>query len=172
MLHTGQPSEAPSIQGHSAQTLEQPHELANSNTPSLSQGGFIMGRTVPGKGMPQQLPVFLLPFNGALATVPANGQCAYAALYASTTTTVETKLTSTSDVVRGSNVVKRSVYTLMMSNLVNDVACKALDPSKELQRLYPSHPAPPNPAVVTTALYRHYTQERARSVNAHIPAAF
>ncbi|KAE9000763.1 hypothetical protein PF005_g15001 [Phytophthora fragariae] len=97
--------------------------------------------------MPQQLTVFLLPFRGALTTAPANGQCAYAALYASTTTTVS----FTSEVVREANVVKRSVSTLMMTNIANDVACKVLDPGRELQRLYPSHPAPPNPAVATTA---------------------
>ncbi|KAE9045320.1 hypothetical protein PR002_g2289 [Phytophthora rubi] len=157
------------IAGHDAELL--PEQVDDSQS-TMSQDGFVMSPTTPAPGMPKQLPVFLLPFRGALTKVPANGQCAYAALYASTTATVETKLTFTIDVARGANVVKRSGYTLMLTNIANDVACKVLDPCRELQRLYPSHTAPPNPAVATAALYRHYTQERARSVNAHIPAAF
>ncbi|KAE8913039.1 hypothetical protein PF005_g12299 [Phytophthora fragariae] len=127
------------VAGHDAELLP---EQGDDSQSTMSQDGFVMGPTTPAPGMPQQLPVFLLPFRGALTKVPANGQCAYAALYTSTTATVETKLTFTSGVVRGANVVKRSVYTLMLTNIANDVACKVLDPPRELQRLYPSHTAP------------------------------
>ncbi|KAE8976530.1 hypothetical protein PR001_g25390 [Phytophthora rubi] len=65
----------------------------------LNQDGFSIEKISLAPGMPQQFPLFLLPFRGSLTSVPANGQCAYAALYASTTATVETKLTFTSEVV-------------------------------------------------------------------------
>lgn len=68
-----------------------------------------MEQTTPAPGLLQQLPVVLLPIRVSLTSVPANGQCAYAALYASTTATVETSLQFTSEVVRGANLIKRSV---------------------------------------------------------------
>ncbi|KAE8972345.1 hypothetical protein PF010_g26334 [Phytophthora fragariae] len=138
----------------------------------LSQDGFILERTTPAPGMPQQLPVFLMPFQGSLTTVPANGQCAYVALYATTTSTMETKVEFTSQVVRGANAIKRCVYTMMMANLANDVECNVVDPRRELTRLYPTQPAPTDLAVATAALYTHHSQERARSVNASVPLAF
>ncbi|KAE9308609.1 hypothetical protein PR003_g20705 [Phytophthora rubi] len=140
--------------------------------PSLSQDGFSAGPTLAAPGMPQQLPTFLIPFQGFLTKVPANGQCAYAALYATMTSTTETNLKFTADVVKGVNIMKRSVYTLMMANLANDVDCKVVDPCRELRRLYPTQPAPADSAVATAALYTHYTQERSRTVNTQIPAAF
>jgi hypothetical protein len=51
---------------------------------TLSQDGFSLDRVAHPVGMPQQLPVFLGPFGGSLIAVPSNGQCAYAALYATT----------------------------------------------------------------------------------------
>ncbi|KAE9172984.1 hypothetical protein PF004_g27113 [Phytophthora fragariae] len=145
-----------------------------SQTPahSLSQDGFFIAKTAPAPGMPQQLPAFLMPFRGSLISVPANGQCAYTALYATSTSTVETKLTFSSDVVRGANVIKKSVYTLMMTNLANDVACKVVGPCSELRRLYPTQPAPTDVDVATAALFNHYMQERNRSVNTPIPSTF
>ncbi|KAE9333460.1 hypothetical protein PR003_g14013 [Phytophthora rubi] len=122
--------------------------------------------------MPQQLPTFLIPFAGSLVTVPANGQCAYAALCASTAHVEGHRLQFTSDVVRGINVIKRSIYTLMMSNLAQDVECGVVDPSRELERLYPSQPPPKDPASATAALYNHYGQERSRSANTQIPSEF
>ncbi|KAE9266537.1 hypothetical protein PR003_g32091, partial [Phytophthora rubi] len=153
--------------------LDGDREDEQQSTPhSLSQDGFIIGKTEPPPGMPQQLPIFLMQFGGLLTSVPPNGQCAYAALYASTTDTVETKLSFTSEVVRGTNSIKRGVYTLMMTNLANDVACKVVDPCRELRRLYPTQPAPTDIKVATAALYTHYAQERTRSVNTPIPSAF
>ncbi|KAE9331561.1 hypothetical protein PR003_g14953 [Phytophthora rubi] len=145
---------------------------AHAQTPSLSQEGFSIEGTKPAPGMPQQLPTFLIPFSGSLIKVPANGQCAYAALYASTTASAEPRLQFTSEVVKDANIIKRSIYTLMMINLANDVECKVVDPCRELKRLYPSQPAPLDVAVATAALYTHYEQERNRSVNAHIPSEF
>ncbi|KAE9222790.1 hypothetical protein PF002_g15156 [Phytophthora fragariae] len=84
--------------------------------------------------MPQQLPSFFNPFWGSLTKGPANGQCAYAALYATMTSTTE----FTADVVKGANSMKRSMYTLMLANLANDVECKVVDPCRELRRLYPT----------------------------------
>ncbi|KAE8979105.1 hypothetical protein PR002_g24508 [Phytophthora rubi] len=139
---------------------------------ALSDEGFVMGKITPAPGMPQQLPVFLLPFRGSLTSVPANGQCAYTALYASTTSTVETKINLTADVVKGANIIKRSVYTLMMTNLANDVESGVVDPRRELQRLYPLQPQPQDIAVATAALYNHYAQERVRTVNTPVPSAF
>ncbi|KAE8980760.1 hypothetical protein PR001_g24195, partial [Phytophthora rubi] len=139
---------------------------------ALSDEGFVMEKITPAPGMPQQLPVFLLPFRGSLTSVPANGQCAYTALYASTTSTVETKINLTADVVKGANIIKRSVYTLMMTNLANDVESGVVDPRRELQRLYPLQPQPQDIAVATAALYNHYAQERVRTVNTPVPSAF
>ncbi|KAE8899984.1 hypothetical protein PF001_g8061 [Phytophthora fragariae] len=51
----------------------QPRVQAGGGAPSLSQDGFTMVPTTPAPSMPQLLPVFLLPFNGALTTVPATG---------------------------------------------------------------------------------------------------
>ncbi|KAE9276783.1 hypothetical protein PR003_g28969 [Phytophthora rubi] len=147
-------------------------EAAQVGGPSLSQDGFSLGPTRAAPGMPQQLPTFLIPFHGSLTKVPSNGQCAYAALYATMTSTTETELTFTAEVVKSANIMKRSVYTLMMANLANDVECKVVDPCRELRRLYPTQPAPTDPAVATAALYTHYTQERTRTVNSQIPAAF
>ncbi|KAE8990196.1 hypothetical protein PF011_g18447 [Phytophthora fragariae] len=143
-----------------------------SNETSLSQDGYIIEKVQQAPGMPQQWPVFLLPFRGALTSVPANGQCAYTALYATMSSSDETKLLFTSEVVKGVNIVKRSVYTLMMANLANDVACHVVDPCEELRRLYPSQPPPTDVNVATAALYTHYAQERIRTVNAPIPTAF
>ncbi|KAE9201610.1 hypothetical protein PF005_g14888 [Phytophthora fragariae] len=140
--------------------------------PTLSQDDFSIEKTERAPGMPQQLPVFLIPFSGALTEVPANGQCAYAALYASATATTEPRLEFTSDVVKGINILKRSVYTLMMVNLANDIACHVIDPRRELQRLYPTQPPPTDPTVATEALFSHYAHERVRTANAHIPSAF
>ncbi|KAE9327327.1 hypothetical protein PF008_g16426 [Phytophthora fragariae] len=145
---------------------------AHAQTPSLSQDGFSIEGTKPAPGMPQQLPTFLVPFSGSLTKIPANGQCAYAALYASTNASVEPRLQFTSEVVKDANMIKRSIHTLMMINLANDVECKVVDPCRELKRLYPSQPAPLDVAVATAALYTHYEQERNRSVNAHIPSEF
>ncbi|KAE8990026.1 hypothetical protein PR002_g21270 [Phytophthora rubi] len=175
--HTGQDLDDAAPDGDQerstdASVLYGESETPMDTTPSLSQDGFCIERTAPAPGMPQQLPSFLLPFRGSLTEVPANGQCAYAALYAPTTATTETKLTFTSDVVRGANVIERSVYTLMMTNLSNDVECNVVDPRRELQRLYPTQPAPTETAVATAALYKHYTQERGRTVNTHIPSEF
>ncbi|KAE9053629.1 hypothetical protein PF005_g33100 [Phytophthora fragariae] len=147
-------------------------KAAQAGDPSLSQDGFSLGPTRAAPGMPQQLPTFLTPFHGSLTKVPSNGQCAYAALYATMTSTTETELTFTAEVVKSANIMKRSVYTLMMANLANDVECKVVDPCRELRRLYPTQPAPTDPAVATAALYTHYTQERTRTVNSQIPAAF
>ncbi|KAE8887829.1 hypothetical protein PF003_g28140 [Phytophthora fragariae] len=88
------------------------------------------------------------------------------------TSTTETELTFTAEVVKSANIMKRSVYTLIMANLANDVECKVVDPCRELRRLYPTQPAPTDPAVATATLYTHYTQERTRTVNSQIPAAF
>lgn len=60
----------------------------------------------------------------------------------------------------------------MLTNLVNDVACNVVDPLRELQRLYPTQATPTDIDVATAALFTHYTQERARTVNTHIPSAF
>ncbi|KAE8903185.1 hypothetical protein PF005_g25275 [Phytophthora fragariae] len=46
----------------------------NTDGPSLSQDGFTIEKTERAPEMPQQLPVFLNPFSGALTSVPANGQ--------------------------------------------------------------------------------------------------
>lgn len=138
----------------------------------LSQDGFVLEKTERAPGMPQQLPVFLMPFNGSLIKVPANGQCAYAALHATTSYVEGGELMFTSDVVRNVNVIKRSVYTLMMSNLAKDVECGVVDPSRDLKRLYPQHPTPLDVAGATATLFAHYAQERARSVNTQIPTAF
>ncbi|KAE8986134.1 hypothetical protein PR003_g23020 [Phytophthora rubi] len=59
-----------------------------------------------------------------------------------------------------------------MTNLANDVACKVVNPITELKRLYPNQPNPTDVDVATAALYTHHTQERSRTVNAHIPTAF
>ncbi|KAE8971751.1 hypothetical protein PR003_g28006 [Phytophthora rubi] len=107
-----------------------------------------------------------------MTKVPTNGKCAYAALYATMTSTTESSLQFTADVVKGANIMKRSIYTLMLANMANDVECKVVGPCRELRRLYPSQPAPTDPAVATAALYTHYTQERSRSVNSWIPSAF
>ncbi|KAE9282813.1 hypothetical protein PR003_g27303 [Phytophthora rubi] len=139
-------------------------ELAQPTGPSMSQDGFTIEQVAPAPGMPQQLPVFLMPFNGTLAEVPSNGQCAYTALYATMTSTYETELKFTKDVVQGANVLKRSVYTLMLANLANDVDCNVVDPCRELRRLYPSQPPPTDKAVAAAMLYDHYKQERARTV--------
>ncbi|KAE9265216.1 hypothetical protein PR003_g32531 [Phytophthora rubi] len=149
-------SEAPSRM--TATAAGNHHQTAQAGTSSaslendLSQDGFIIEKVAPAPGMPQQLPVFLMPFSGALTAVPANGQCAYTALYATTTSTDETDLQFTQEVTRGANIIKRSVYTLMLTNLANDVACKVVDPCRELRRLYPTQPAPPDTAVSTAAL--------------------
>ncbi|KAE8979925.1 hypothetical protein PR002_g24277 [Phytophthora rubi] len=154
------------VHGEGEQRHRQPEE------PTLSQDGFSLEQTKVAPGMPQQLPTFLIPFQGSLTTVPQNGQCAYAALYATMTTTTETALHFTADVVKGINFMKKSIYTLMLANLANDVDCMVVDPRRELRRLYPSQPAPTDTAVATAALYAHYTQERARTVNSQIPTAF
>nr|KAE8925803.1 hypothetical protein PF009_g23994 [Phytophthora fragariae] len=83
------------VHGEGGQRHRQPEE------PTLSQDGFSLEQTKVAPGMPQQLPTFLIPFQGSLTTVPQNGQCAYAALYATMTTTTETALHFTADVVKG-----------------------------------------------------------------------
>ncbi|KAE9311417.1 hypothetical protein PR003_g20023 [Phytophthora rubi] len=69
----GQSLEPLSPRTAATEVAVQPRVQAGSGAPSLSQDGFTMVPTTPAPGMPQQLPVFLLPFNGALTTVPATG---------------------------------------------------------------------------------------------------
>ncbi|KAE8879708.1 hypothetical protein PF005_g22588 [Phytophthora fragariae] len=164
------PSIVPDPQDEAASLSQS--EMVTTESPTLSQDGFEMERIVHAPGMPQQLPTFLIPFAGSLVTVPANGQCAYAALYPSTAHVEGHRLQFTSDVVRSINVIKRSIYTLMMSNLAQDVECGVVDPSRELERLYPSQPPPKDPASATAALYNHYGHERSRSANTQIPSEF
>jgi hypothetical protein len=71
------------------------------------------------------------------------------------------QLTFTSEVVRGVNAVKRSVYTLIMTNLACDVECGGVEPHNELLRLYPKQPAPSDTKMATALLYAHCAQERA-----------
>jgi hypothetical protein len=140
--------------------------------PSLSQDGFVLERTQHPVGMPQQLPVFLNLFGGSLIEVPSNGQCAYAAFYATTSYVEGGALHFTSEVVRGANAIKRSIYTIMMINMAKDGECGVLDPRRELERLYPTQPTPTDQAAATATLYAHYAQERSRSVNTQIPSDF
>jgi hypothetical protein len=146
--------------------------VSDTTSSELSQEGFVIGRTQHPAGMPQQLPTFIGPFGGSLIHVPENGQCAYAALYATTSYVEGGALQFTSEVVRNANVIKRSVYTLMMANLATDVECGIVDPSRELERLYPKQPIPTDAAAATAMLYGHYAQEKARSVNTQIPSDF
>jgi hypothetical protein len=138
----------------------------------LSQDEFAEGRTVYPQGMLQQLPVFLSNFGGSLIEMTANGQCAYTAFYASTSYIDSVKVAFTSKVVRSANLFKRSVYTIMMSNLALDVECGIVDPIHELQRLYPQQPHPDGTAAAVASLYEHYAQKRAKSVSTQIPSYF
>lgn len=91
---------------------------------------------------------------------------------ATTTSTDEIGLQFTQGIVRGANIIKRSVYTLMLTDLANDVECNVVDPCRESRRLHPTQPAPSDKAVATAALFDHYTLERARSLNIHLPFDF
>uniref|UniRef100_H3H4T0 Uncharacterized protein n=1 Tax=Phytophthora ramorum TaxID=164328 RepID=H3H4T0_PHYRM len=59
-----------------------------------------------------------------------------------------------------------------MTNLARDVECGIVDPTRKLARLYPEHPPSSDQVAATTSLFAHYAQERARSVNTHIPSEF
>ncbi|OWZ13982.1 hypothetical protein PHMEG_00012613 [Phytophthora megakarya] len=141
-----------------------------------AEDGFTIGETKSGKELPQQLPNFLRPFQAHLITVPANGQCAYSALFATTTNASYTigspVLRFDSHTVREINSLKKKVYTLMMANLVDDVQAKLVDLRGELRRLYPDQQPPESTEAATAALYAHYAQERSRSVNSQVPASF
>jgi hypothetical protein len=176
VVPNGTGSEEPEqVDAHTAQAGTKAGEATPSQDSShagLGQEGFVMGSVQHAPGMPQQLPTFIGPFGGSLIHVPSNGQCAYAAFYAPTSYVVDGELRFTSEVVRSTNALKRSVYTLMMANLATDVECGVVDPRSELQRLYPSQPTPQEMPAATATLYGHYAQERLRSVNTQIPSDF
>ncbi|TDH71475.1 hypothetical protein CCR75_002496 [Bremia lactucae] len=73
------------------------------------------------------------------------------------------KLQRTSAVFKEADSLKSSVYTLMICNLRQDVACGAVDPSRGLQGLYPDQSAPVSAAVATATLSAHYDHEFAAS---------
>lgn len=165
--------QAPSPSLGLAQQLPASHE--SIPTPK-SEAGYTMGKTVYSTGLPQQLPFFLRQLPAQLITVPANGQCAYSAFFASTTNVMSSmeglELRFTSSTVREINALKRKVYTLMMANLVDDVQAKLVDPRNELRRIYPNQQPPISMEAATAALFAHYAQERVRSVNSHVPHDF
>lgn len=115
---------------------------------------------------------WIASLNGAHVLVPANGQCIFSALYATTTNLTADRLTFTAEVTRQINLLKRAVIDVVLSNLRYDVQLKHIDPVLELQRLYPDDPPPTKIAAATAALYAHYAAVQRTSVTEPVPQAF
>ncbi|OWY96140.1 hypothetical protein PHMEG_00033672, partial [Phytophthora megakarya] len=117
-----------------------------------------MGKSKVTPVLTQHLWTFL---QARLITVPANGQCAFAAFYF-TTVNADSRTTFTAE----------NVYALILANLPNDVAAGLVDPIREICRLYPDRPTPASKEAATAALYEHYQTERRRSVNTKVLTSF
>ncbi|OWZ14412.1 hypothetical protein PHMEG_00012116 [Phytophthora megakarya] len=109
---------------------------------------------------------------GAPVLVPANGQCVFAALFATSTNMPLEKLTYTTEVVNKINQIKQAVLDVVLANLRYDVQLELVDPVLELRRLYPDDPAPGTSDAAIATLYAHYAAAQQTSVTVQVPQAF
>ncbi|KAE9123600.1 hypothetical protein PF010_g6333 [Phytophthora fragariae] len=142
-----------------------------------SQQEFTMGtthRATPDGDHTEPIRVaqFLDSFDGYEVAVPAYGQCAMLALYATISNNSTRTLKNTATTVKQAGVIKRGIYALMLANLRRDVEVGQLDPVTVYHDLYPDHPLFDSKEAATAALYAHYEQERGRPTNAAVPSSF
>ncbi|EGZ12141.1 hypothetical protein PHYSODRAFT_379010, partial [Phytophthora sojae] len=123
----------------------------------------------PPRTNPTQVNYWLSWFQGREVNVPANGQCAILALYATVSNQEHGSLPLTPEVIADANFHKRAIYALMVENLQADCKLGILDPFTELDRLNPGceHPKTKEAAIAIVCTY--LLHERLRSVDTRVP---
>ncbi|KAG3079132.1 hypothetical protein PI124_g21062 [Phytophthora idaei] len=86
--------------------------------------------------LPIQIGRWLAGYQGEAVTVEAKGQCAFLALYASTTNHHSPQLKNNVSIVTGATELKMSIYALMMVNFRGDVELELIDPIQECAKHY------------------------------------
>ncbi|OWZ20995.1 hypothetical protein PHMEG_0004516 [Phytophthora megakarya] len=169
-------SSAPTTTPSPASTpgMECPYSLASqendtpSSPPEPDSPVTYVG-TIPPSRNPTQAQFWLSWFNGHEVAVPANGQCAMLALYATTLNHPEAKLKLTPSVITDANIMKKMVYSLMVANLVQDFKGGLVDPIAELLRYHPACQPPESMDAAMAMLMTHWLKERDRFVAADVP---
>ncbi|EGZ06541.1 hypothetical protein PHYSODRAFT_531371, partial [Phytophthora sojae] len=124
----------------------------------------------PPRTNPTQVNYWLSWFQGREVNVPANGQCAILALYATVSNQEHGSLPLTPEVIADATFHKRAIYALMVENLQADCKLGILDPFTELDRLNPGceHPKTKEAAIAIVCTY--LLHERLRSVDTRVPS--
>ncbi|KAJ8546734.1 hypothetical protein ON010_g11501 [Phytophthora cinnamomi] len=160
-----------------------PSDLTPGCSPTSSTD-FEMGGVVAAPAGALSIEEWLGSLYRAQVHVPANGQCLFYAVCASTTNVQAEVFKPTPAQIRSIDEIKRffvsvvapaaacGVLDLGMANLRYDVQLNFVDPVPELRRLYPGAPAPTSTARVTAALFAHYAEARATSVTTNVSGVF
>ncbi|RAW32979.1 hypothetical protein PC110_g10702 [Phytophthora cactorum] len=119
--------------------------------------------------LPIQIGHLLAGFQGEAVIVEAKGQCAFLALFASTTNHNSPQLKNNVGIVTGATELKMSIYALMMVNLRRDVELELIDPIEECAKHYWDRPLYTSSASAAAALYDHYDGYRKMAVDKHVP---
>ncbi|KAF1784939.1 hypothetical protein GQ600_7906 [Phytophthora cactorum] len=163
---------APSLEPLSQPNRADAADNNGSTEAAKTDNGYMDMWTVGPTQNPIQANYWFSWFDGSEVFVPNNGQCAVLALYATVANHPSHKLILSSDVRREANRRKQAIYTLMITNLVEDVQRGLVRPMDELRRLYHDSRLPASTPVATPQLCTHWAHERMTSVEASTPSSY